>query len=69
MAGNDQYHVSKREKDGKWIVKIGGSDKVIKTFDTKVEVMEYVNTLSENQGRRVIVHPSKGKNKGKFSTK
>lgn len=63
------YHVSKRPTDGKWQVKIAGSDKIIKTFATKAEAMEYVRKLSENQDRSVIVHPSKGKNKGKFSSK
>lgn len=63
------YHVSKREKDGKWQVKIAGSDKIIKTFATKAEAMEYVEKIAENQDRSIIVHPSKGKNKGKFSSR
>lgn len=63
------YHVSKREKDGKWQVKIAGSEKIIKTFATKEEAMEYVKRIAVNQDRAVIVHPSKGKNKGKFSSR
>ena len=38
--GRKIYHVAKREKDGKWALKIQGSDTVIKLFDTKKEAEE-----------------------------
>ncbi len=64
-AKQNAYHVSKRS-DGKWQVKIGGSDKVIKTFATKVEAEKWTKETADNTGRGVLVHASKGKNKGKI---
>ena len=65
-TGIKVYHVSKREKDGKWQVFISGSDKVIKLFDTKVEAEEYCKKMAINQGATLQVHDSKGANKGKL---
>lgn len=62
------YHLSKRASDGKWQVKIA-SGRVLKLFDTKQQAMEYTKTMAENQDAGVLVHPSKGKNKGRFSSK
>lgn len=59
------YHISKRS-DGKWTIKFAGGEKVIKTFDTKVEAMKYGDSLAENQEGIVLVHASKGKNAGKI---
>ena len=64
MAGK-VYHVSKRASDGKWQVFIKGSDKVIKLFSTKVEAETYCTELAKNQGATLLVHNSKGANKGK----
>ena len=64
---NQPYHVSKRASDRKWQVKRAGSDNVIKLFDTKDEAEEYCFQLGGNQGVKVIVHKSKGENKGKIS--
>ena len=64
MAGK-VYHVSKRASDGKWQVFIRGSDKVIKLFATKVEAEEYCTQMAKNQGATLMVHKSKGANKGK----
>ena len=62
------YHLSKRE-DGKWAVKFAGGDKVIKLFDTQKEGLEYCNKMAENQGGTVLVHASKGANKGRIKSK
>ena len=59
------YHVSKRESDQKWQVFIRGSDKVIKLFNTIVEAEEYCEKMAKNQGATLLVHNSKGANKGK----
>ncbi len=59
------YHVSKRASDGKWQVFIRGSDKVIKLFATKVEAEAYCEKMAKNQGATLMVHNSKGANKGK----
>ncbi len=60
------YHLSKRKEDNKWQVFLTGSDKVIKLFDTKAEAEAWVKDRSANTGRAVLVHASKGKNKGKI---
>lgn len=63
------YHLSKRVEDGKWQVKFASGEKAIKLFDTKQQALEYTKTLAENQNAGIIIHPSKGKNKGKFSSR
>ena len=63
------YHLSKREEDGLWVVKLTNSTKVIKTFDTKAQAEAYVKGMAERQGRSVLTHNSKGKNKGRIQSK
>ena len=58
------YHVKK--VDGKWQIILKDGLKVIKTFNTKVEALEFANNLAKSQNGTVLVHASKGKNKGKF---
>ncbi len=58
------YHVKK--VDGKWEIILKDGLKVIKTFDTKKEAVEYANNLAKSQDGTVLIHASKGKNKGKF---
>ena len=58
------YHVKK--VDGKWEIILKDGLKVIKTFDTKKEAVEYANNLAKSQDGTVLVHASKGKNKGRF---
>lgn len=60
------YHVNKRAEDSKWTIKFAGGDKVIKLFNTKEEAMAYAKQLADNQGGTVLVHASKGVNKGKI---
>ena len=62
------YHVSKRE-DGKWQVKYAGGEKAIKLFKTQKEALEYSKQMAENQGGAMLVHNSKGKNKGRIKSK
>lgn len=65
-TGAQTYHVKKRASDGKWEVKIAGGEKAIKLFETKKEALEYTKNMAANQDRAILVHASKGKNKGKF---
>lgn len=58
------YFVKKVE--GKWQVILREGSKVIKYFDTKVEAEEFARKTAENQKGTVLVHASKGKNKGRF---
>ena len=62
------YHVSKRE-DGKWQVKFAGGEKAIKLFKTQKEALEYSKEMTKNQKGALLVHNSKGKNKGRIKSK
>ena len=62
------YHVVKRA-DGKWEVKYAGGQKAIKLFDTQKEAIEYTKVMAENQGGKMLVHNSKGANKGRIKSK
>ena len=62
------YHVAKRP-DGKWQVKYAGGEKAIKLFNTQKEALEYTNKMAANQGGSVLVHASKGAQKGKIKKK
>lgn len=66
--GTRVYHVAKRE-DGKWAVKFAGGEKVIKLFDTQLEAKEYTKQMAKNQDGKMLVHNSKGENKGKIKKK
>ena len=66
--GTRVYHVVKRP-DGKWEVKFAGGQKAIKLFNTKVEAEEYTRQMAENQDGVMLVHNSKGKNKGRIKSK
>ena len=63
------YHVNKRKEDNKWTVKFAGGEKVIKLFDTQKEALEYANQMAKNQDGTVLVHASKGANKGRIIKK
>jgi len=62
------YHVVKRE-DGKWAVKFAGGEKAIKLFDTQKEAVAYTKVMADNQDGAMLVHNSKGKNKGRIKSK
>ncbi len=58
------YHLKK--VDNKWKIILKEGKKVIKTFDTKEEALKYGKALAKSQDGTLLVHASKGKNKGKF---
>ena len=62
--GKKVYHL--KTVDGKWELILKEGAKVIKKFDTKEEAMAYSEKLAENQNGTLLVHASKGKNKGRF---
>ena len=62
------YHLVKRA-DGKWEVKFAGGQKAIKLFNTQKEAIEYSKKMAENQGGSMLVHNSKGANKGRIKKK
>ena len=63
------YHVAKRAEDGRCQVKYAGGEKAIKLFDTQKEALEYTKKMAANQGGSVLVHASKGAQKGKIKKK
>ena len=65
---NRIYHLSKRE-DGKWQVKFAGGEKAIKLFDTQKEALDYTKKMAKNQDGSVLVHNSRGENKGRIQKK
>ena len=62
------YHVVKRS-DGKWEVKFAGGEKAIKLFDRQDEAIVYSRQMSKNQKGAMLVHNSRGKNKGRIKSK
>lgn len=62
------YHVVKRA-DGKWEVKFAGGEKAIKLFNTQKEAIDYSKKMADNQGGSMLVHNSKGANKGRIKKK
>ena len=62
------YHVVKRA-DGKWEVKFAGGEKAIKLFATQAEAIAYSKEMAKNQKGAMLVHNSKGQNKGRIKSK
>lgn len=60
------YHIMKRAKDDRWIVKIAQSRKAIKIFDTQKEAIAYAEVLASNNNGVVRIFASKGANKGRI---
>lgn len=66
--GKRVYHVVKRD-DGMWEVKFAGGSKAIKLFKTQKEAIAYTKEMADNQDGAMLVHNSKGSNKGKIKKK
>lgn len=66
--GKRVYHVVKRD-DGMWEVKFAGGAKAIKLFKTQKEAIDYTKQMADNQDGAMLVHNSKGNNKGKIKKK
>ncbi|MGI6713521.1 MAG: DUF2188 domain-containing protein [Bacilli bacterium] len=54
------YHITYRKEDKKWQVKLAGSDRAIKVFDSKEECYAYTLKLVENTERSIRVHKKDG---------
>lgn len=54
------YHISQHPTANKWQVKLQGSDKAIKLFDTQAEAIEYAKALAKSQNGSVRLHSRKG---------
>lgn len=55
------YHISRQKLVGKWQVKLAGSDKVIKFFDTQLEAINFAKALVKTQGGSIRIHSVVGK--------
>ena len=62
------YHVVKRD-DGQWEVKFAGGQKAIKLFKTQKEALDYSRKMAKNQDGKMLVHNSRGANKGRIKAK
>ena len=63
------YTASKSKESGMWEVRLaqtkGAAGKVIGKFKTKPEAEDYINGLTAKNGRKAVIHNSKGASKGK----
>lgn len=63
------YTASKNAKTGMWEIKLaqtkGAAGKVIAKFKTKPEAEDYILNLTSKNGRKAVIHNSKGSAKGK----
>ena len=63
------YTASKNASTGMWEIKLaqtkGAAGKVIAKFKTKPEAEDYINGLTAKNGRKAVIHNSKGAAKGK----
>lgn len=68
IKSDGKYYVITKTNKG-WEVKLaqtkGAAGKIIKTLKTKPEAEEYVNSLTDKNGRSAVIHNSKGASKGK----
>lgn len=60
------YHISQNKKPKQetykmWRVRLEGSDKTIKFFDTQQEAIDYANTLAKNNNGSIVIHSLDGK--------
>ena len=60
-AKKKTYHVSLRAEDKKWCVKFANGAKVIKTFDTQKEAIDYAKKLADSQDGNITIHKKDGK--------
>lgn len=54
------YHISRQKMVGKWQVKLAGSKKPIKYFDTQLEAINFAKGLVKNQGGSIRIHSVTG---------
>lgn len=54
------YHISRQKMVGKWQVKLAGSKKPIKYFDTQLEAINFAKGLVRNQGGSIRIHSLTG---------
>ena len=63
------YSASKNAETGMWEVRLaqtkGAAGKVISKFKTKPEAESYINGLTAKNGRKAVIHNSKGAAKGR----
>lgn len=60
MVKRKTHHVVKNPSGG-WVVRKAGSSRASGRFTTQKEAVAGANTLSKNQGTRVVVHGRDGR--------
>ncbi|MFT7405795.1 DUF2188 domain-containing protein [Zhongshania sp.] len=60
MATKKTHHVVKNPSGG-WSVKKGGASKASGTYKTQKDAVSSADTISKNQGTRVVVHGKDGR--------
>lgn len=56
-----RYHIIYRQKDGMWIIKREGSEKVIRVLHTQEEAIAYATIKAISQNTTYIIHKRDGK--------
>lgn len=63
------YTASKNASSNMWEIKLaqtkGAAGKVIAKFKTKPEAEDFINNLTSKNGRKAVIHNSKGAAKGR----
>lgn len=63
------YVATKNKENGMWEVRLaqtkGAAGKTIAKFKTKPEAEDFITGLTAKNGRKAVIHNSKGVNKGK----
>ena len=58
------YHIARRAAENErgyiWIIRFGGSDKVIKSFATQAEAIAFTKELAKKYDRRYVIHKASG---------
>ena len=55
------YHITRRQTDGKWQVKFAGGEKAIKLFDTQADAIVYAKKLADSRDGSITIHKKDGK--------
>lgn len=55
------YHISTRDEDGMWQVKLGKGERALKLFETQAEAIAFAKEKAGNQEGSIVIHKRDGK--------
>ncbi len=61
VENKEPSEIVKKNKDGKWQIKLATGERAIKLFDKQRDAIEYAKNLMETQGGSIRIHSLKGK--------